>query len=129
MATRGTIAIEHSDGTVSQIYSHWDNYLEENGRILQNFYSDPVVVAQLIANGDLSSLKPTIEETEFYAKDWGEENVEPRIYGSFKQYHDELPREEFNYIMRRDGNWYVEFHGEFEGMLSQALAELEVLDD
>ena len=39
MATRGTISIENKDGTVQTVYSHWDNYLECNGKFLVENYN------------------------------------------------------------------------------------------
>ena len=39
MATRGTISIEHKDGSISSVYSHWDNYLEYNGKLLLEYYN------------------------------------------------------------------------------------------
>ena len=62
MATRGTIAIELADGTVKQIYSHWDNYLFYNGQMLQDHYTDPAKVEALIDGGAISSLAPSIEQ-------------------------------------------------------------------
>jgi hypothetical protein len=129
MATRSTIAIEKSDGTVLAVYCHWDGYLENNGRILNTNYNDPQVLDQLINFGDISSLGEDLNKTQFYARDFDEDLNEPQVYATFHQYRKELPREEFNYILRRDGNWYVEYHGEFEGLLSRAFADAEVLDD
>jgi len=56
MGTRSTIALEFADGTVEQVYCHWDGYLAHNGRILQEHYSDPFKLRKLIDLGDLSSL-------------------------------------------------------------------------
>lgn len=56
MATRSTIAIEYADGTVGQVYCHWDGYLEHNGKILQEHYSNPFILRDLIDMGDVSSL-------------------------------------------------------------------------
>ena len=60
MATRSTIAIEYADGTVEQVYCHWDGYLDHNGVILRDNYSDPFKLQQLIELGDISSLGPNI---------------------------------------------------------------------
>ena len=62
MATRGTIALEFADGTVGMVYSHWDNYLSHNGKILLENYTDPFKLQKLIDLGDLSSLGPDIGE-------------------------------------------------------------------
>ena len=56
MATRSTIALEFADGTVEQVYCHWDGYLAHNGKILQEYYSNPFILRDLIDMGDISSL-------------------------------------------------------------------------
>jgi hypothetical protein len=62
MGTRSTIALEFADGTVQQVYCHWDGYLEHNGKVLQEHYSDPFKLRDLIDMGDLSSLGKVIGE-------------------------------------------------------------------
>ena len=61
MGTRSMIAIEnpHTKG-VKSVYCHWDGYLEHNGAILHKHYSSSPKVNNLIALGDLSSLRPEI---------------------------------------------------------------------
>ena len=49
MATRSTIALEFADGTVEQVYCHWDGYLAHNGQLLLKHYSNPFVLRDLIA--------------------------------------------------------------------------------
>ena len=56
MATRSTIALEFADGTVQQVYCHWDGYLDNNGKILFENYTDAFKLRELIDLGDLSSL-------------------------------------------------------------------------
>ena len=56
MATRSTIALEFADGTVEQVYCHWDGYLAHNGQILLKHYSNPFILRDLIDMGDVSSL-------------------------------------------------------------------------
>jgi hypothetical protein len=72
MATRSTIAVQHADGTVSQVYAHWDGYLENNGKILNENYSTVTLVEELISLGDISGLDCTISDTVFYMRDRGE---------------------------------------------------------
>lgn len=62
MATRSTIAIRRDDGSIAQIYCHWDGYLSNNGQILLDHYQDENKIEQLIALGSLSSLGPEIGE-------------------------------------------------------------------
>lgn len=148
MATRSTIAVELEDGTVQQIYCHWDGYLEHNGAILQQHYTDPAKVQQLISLGDLSSLGAEIGEQHefsnphkygtpeysewqeqqqgfctFYARDRGETGVAARVFKSFADYKKNHQYEEYEYILRSNGLWYVST-GKVYGLLVEAL-ELE----
>jgi hypothetical protein len=133
MGTRSTIALEFADGSVSQVYCHWDGYLDHNGAILKEHYSDPFKLQQLIDQGDLSSLRPNVGEkhafsqfelraeevagykllTEdmctFYARDRGEE-LNVRRYKDSDEYFDTCQQEEYDYILRNvDGvaTWFV----------------------
>ena len=49
MATRSTIALEFADGTIGQVYCHWDGYLQHNGRMLLANYSNPYVLRDLLS--------------------------------------------------------------------------------
>ena len=60
MATRSTISLEFADGTIGQVYCHWDGYLAHNGKILFENYSDPFILRELIDLGSVSSLRPNI---------------------------------------------------------------------
>jgi len=85
MGTRSMIAIENPHSkAVKAIYCHWDGYLAHNGAILNEHYSNSPKVNNLIALGDLSSLRPEIgvqhafssldvpkEEQEAYDKEHG----------------------------------------------------------
>lgn len=110
MGTRSTIALEYADGTVGQIYCHWDGYLDNNGRILKGYYTDPFKVRELLNGGDMSSLREEVEDCEFYTKR-GEELNPQRMYKDFQEYAREAQFEEYDYILRRDGKWYVQFYG------------------
>ena len=82
MATRSVIAVLEAKGiggaddTIKAIYCHNDGYLSNNGKILDQHYRDEDNINQLLAEGDCSSLKDTISDTIFYARDRGEENKE-----------------------------------------------------
>ena len=75
MATRSIIA-KLDDKGVQAIYCHNDGYLSNNGKILDQHYRDEDNINQLLAEGDCSSLKDTISDTIFYARDRGEDNKE-----------------------------------------------------
>ncbi len=136
MATRSTIALEFADGTVEQVYCHWDGYLSNNGQILLQHYSDPFKLQRLIDLGAISSLGPEIGEKQdfdkrdtqnenwslIYARDRGEELVKHK-FKDYADYRKNAQSEEYNYILRTDGKWYVEFYGEFDGLLEQAIMD------
>ena len=140
MGTRSTIALEFADGTVEQVYCHWDGYLENNGKILFEHYSDPFKLRDLIDQGDMSSLGKVIGKkhpfgpaynetniekkakiqkevdeareagyTTFYARDRGED-LTKEMFVDFQDYLAHHQYEEYEYILRKDGNWYVKCH-------------------
>jgi len=96
MGTRSTIAIQKTDGSVEQIYCHWDGYIEHNGAILKTYYKTPAEVKRLISYGDLSSLGMRVEPINdyhsfdtpekdtcvYYGRDRGEPNT------SFRKFED-----------------------------------------
>lgn len=145
MATRSTIALEFADGTVQQVYCHWDGYLEHNGKILFENYSDPFKLRDLIDLGDVSSLGPEIGTqhpfsphesadakaaydaameagaTTFYGRDRGETGVSARKFDNYDMYRLSHQYEEFEYILRTDGKWYVSSYSRPYVLLSDVL--------
>ena len=119
MATRSTIAIENLDGTVHQVYCHWDGYISHNGVILQTKYNDRKLVEQLISGGDISVLGSTVshvpisfDEPSAYTKyySYRGEDCPARVYGSFDDYEMNHQYEEFEYLFTKDNVWSV-FNG------------------
>ena len=107
MGTRSTIAIEFADNSVSQVYCHWDGYLDNNGMILQNYYMDPFKVRELIDLGDFSSLRETVAET---AEGAYKDGSDARRYKDTDEYFDCCQQEEYDYILRQvEGKpvWFV----------------------
>ena len=134
MGTRSTIALEYADGTVGQVYCHWDGYLEHNGMILYKHYSDPFKLRELMDLGDLSSLGERIGsqhafdkapegECTFYKRDRKENGVSQKMYDNFADYVENHQYEEYEYILRKDGNWYVKQHDNEYELLVPALAK------
>jgi hypothetical protein len=137
MGTRSTIALEFADGTVEQVYCHWDGYLAHNGQILQKHYINPFVLRDLIDLGDISSLGKEIGEkhafsqfelraeevqaykeltenwTTFYGRDRGETGVSAKKFKDYEDYVANHQYEEYDYILRNvDGKatWFVSDH-------------------
>ena len=125
MGTRSRIGVMHGD-IVKSVYCHWDGYLEHNGAILQEHYNS-AKANNLVALGDLSSLKPNIGEAhpfhpldisaEDYKKQFGEmctfygrdrgTHYEFQVSHTFEEFLDLASGcgAEYYYIMR-DGVWY-----------------------
>ena len=149
MGTRSTIALEYADGTVEQVYCHWDGYLEHNGQILQEHYSNPFILRDLIDLGSISSLRPTIgtkhafghygtDMTQeqytalygnmctFHARDRGEKLIVHK-FNDFQDYLAHHQYEDYEYILRKDGHWYVQAHDDAFVMLKSAIADAQDL--
>ena len=110
MATRGTIAVHHEDGTVSQVYAHWDNYLEGTGATLLAHYNTLRLAEALVNGGNISSVEQDVDSTEYYGRDRGEEDSDAREFASLDLYYVGISREEFNYLYT-GGQWRVEYSG------------------
>ena len=110
MGTRSTIAIEFADQSVSQVYCHWDGYLDHNGDILNTHYRDPFKVRALLDLGDFSSLCDTVEETAETAYSQRGEDCGARRYMNVDEYFDCCQQEEYDYILRNVNGvavWFV----------------------
>ena len=69
MGTRSMIAIQNPySKDIRAVYCHWDGYLEHNGAILQKHYAASPKVNNLIALGDISSLKAEIGEKHAFSQ-------------------------------------------------------------
>jgi len=141
MATRSTIAMEQPDGRVMCVYAHWDGYLENNGRILQENYQDRAKVLALMLLGSISSLREEIGQahdfdaryedsdpraawTVAYGRDRGEKDTDANVFKDFAEYVDNHQYEEYEYIYRLDGLWYVsQYSGEYT-TLTEAFATI-----
>ena len=135
MGTRSTIALEYADGTVDQIYCHWDGYLEHNGKILEQHYKDPFVLQKLIDLGDMSSLgerigtqhafdKATEGECTFYKRDRNESGCEAKRFKDYADYKANHQYEEYEYILRNvegKATWFVADHSDRYVPLAEAL--------
>ena len=153
MGTRSTIALEFADGTVQQVYCHWDGYLAHNGQILQEHYSNPFVLRDLIDLGDISSLRPTVgtkhafsklevpmdgeaydklygDMTTFYGRDRGETGTSAKKFASYEDYLLNHQYEEYEYILRSvhgQAVWFVADHSEdFKPLLLALIEEMEL---
>jgi len=68
MATRSTIGVLNTDGSVTAVYCHWDGYPENNGKLLMENYTTENAVRGLIELGSISSLGTSIGEKHPFSK-------------------------------------------------------------
>lgn len=114
MGTRSTIALEFADGTIEQVYCHWDGYLSHNGAMLVQHYMDPFKVKQLLALGGFSSLEASVKDTQktAYHSARGEELMINK-FKDIAEYFAECQQEEYDYILRPVNGiavWFVRFY-------------------
>ena len=123
MGTRSRVGVMH--GTVCKsVYCHYDGYLDYTGRILLAHY-DSTAANLLIARGDNSGVKETLEEMNFYS-DRGEEDVSWRVAHSFEEFLEQVNNcyGEYYYVMK-DGVWYAGCVYETEGLVKNGLVALK----
>ena len=121
MATRSRIAIENENGTVSSVYSHWDGYPSNNGRILMEHYKDRDKLQKLIDLGSLSSLAEEVDIPEgvnhtfenqvkgitvFYGRDRGEDDVEATTHADRTAFL-RSDVEAYGYLLTKEGEWLM----------------------
>lgn len=155
MGTRSGIGIENPNtGAIKAIYCHWDGYLEHNGSILNKHYDSSPKVNNLIALGDLSSLRPEIgvkhafsqldlceadreayeaqhgNSCTFYGRDRGETGVSYKHFNTRKDFVNGIDGEYF-YLFVYDedlegGKWFYKKYNETAWKrLSTALAKFK----
>ena len=156
MGTRSMIAIQNPySKDVRAIYCHWDGYLEHNGSILHKHYSASPKVNNLIALGDISSLRPEIgvkhafsrletpmdEEvydklygnmTTFYGRDRGETGVEFKVFPTLKAAEECYTWSDYFYCFKyskaddyQSGEWFYKRNGGRWLKLAPAIAKLD----
>ena len=127
MGTRSSIAIKTEDG-IKAIYCHWDGYVDHNGKILKEFYNTTDKVNELIALGDLSSLRQEIgdkqnfdakftDEPELpmsenwcmaYGRDRGESDTEAQTFETIAEWVEAEAERWCEYFYLFDGqDWIV----------------------
>jgi hypothetical protein len=60
--------------------------------------------------------------TTFYGRDRGEEGTGAKKFKDFADYKENFCHEEYAYILRKDGNWYVKQYSKDFELLKDALA-------
>ena len=155
MGTRSMIAIQNPySKQIRAVYCHWDGYLEHNGAILAKHYSASPKVNNLIALGDISSLRPEIGEkhafsrletpmddeaydklygnmTTFYTRDRGEDTPF-KVFPTLAKAEDYYTWSEYFYCFKyskaddyQSGEWHYKKAGERWKKLAPAIRKLD----
>jgi len=113
----------HGD-VCKSVYCHYDGYLDYTGRILQAHY-DSTAANALIARGDNSGVKETLEGMNFYS-DRGEEDVSWQVAHTFEEFLEQVNNccGEYYYVMK-DGVWYAGAVYDTEGLVKNGLVALK----
>jgi hypothetical protein len=123
MGTRSRVAVMHGD-VCKSVYCHYDGYLDYTGRILLEHY-DSTLANALVARGDNSGVKETLEEMNFYS-DRGEEDVSWQVAHTFEEFLEQVEGccGEYYYVMR-DGEWYAGAVYHTDGVIKNGLVLLK----
>jgi len=132
MGTRSRVGVMHGD-VCKSVYCHYDGYLDYTGEILQKHY-DSTLANMLVARGDNSGVKETIDEMNFYEdREAQGEDVEEFVNSTpwavahtFEEFLDQVESccGEYYYVMR-DGVWYVGAVYDVPGLIKGGLVPLE----
>lgn len=127
MATRSTIAIRNTNGTVTGTYCHWDGGFWHVGPMLLKHYNTEEKIRELLSFGHISFLDERIHPspdsnhhfdnaepgvTVFYGRDRGEKNVDNWSAETWEEFVRDTG-EQFNYIFEH-GTWHVGNKGVLE---------------
>lgn len=124
MGTRSNIGYINDEGKIRAAYCHYDGYLEHNGRILLDYYTDAAKVKELVELGDMSFLGSKVHPTPgsghsfdnnendvtvFYGRDRGENDVAPVTYDTVSEWVNRKDSwEEYYYLfMPEISTWMV----------------------
>lgn len=124
MSTHSTIAVQQPNGTVHQVYCHWDGYIEHTGLLLLDKYSFLELAQELVVGGDISLLGSCTDTTIYYMRDKKETNLNPSVFTSLDDYYENAGMQEYNYLFA-NGEWRVKIgaDGVHWVSLEQAVAD------
>lgn len=142
MGTRSAIGYKTQEGKIRAVYCHWDGYVSNNGRILQESYQAAYKIARLIEQGDMSSLaaEPMPNPSEahsfnapqdgvvvYYGRDRGETGVETREFANFDEFETEMSSMGCEYFYVFNGREWIVSQGTGVFDRVEDLLELEAV--
>lgn len=140
MSTNSSIAVQHADGSISQVYCHWDGDLDWNGKHLVKYYNSQEIAQDLVELGSISTLQEFMypdpkyphtfnraqeKVTVFYHRDRGDD-LDVMRYDNMEHYKKSGQLEEFNYLFS-NGKWScITYYGKKYPDLAVTLAVNEL---
>ena len=131
MGTRSRVGVMHGN-ICKSVYCHYDGYLSYTGDILNKHY-DSTLANQLVARGDNSGVKETLDEMNFYGdhERKGEDVTEfldstPwQVAHTFDEFLEQVHGcgAEYYYVMQ-NGTWYVGAVYNVSGLVTEGLVPL-----
>jgi len=104
MGTRSNVAYATEDNKIVASYCHYDGYIEHNGVMLLKYYNGEKQARDLVDNGYMSSLQPTIDQIN----EGRVHEDKPIEYRNEFMFMNDLEAlwDEFVYLFK-EGKWYV----------------------
>ncbi len=104
MGTRSRIAYATKNNKIVASYCHYDGYIEHNGVMLLKYYNGEKQARDLVDNGYMSSLQPTIDQIN----EGRVHEDKPIEYRNEFMFMNDLEAlwDEFVYLFK-EGKWYV----------------------
>ena len=124
MATRSAIGYKLPTGEVRGIYCHWDGYVENNGKLLQENYQAAYKIAQMVELGDMSGLAAEIADCTYYGRDRGETDVGTQTYNDVDDFVTHYA-DGVQYMYLWNGNEWIVTSGNLVFDRVEDLLELE----
>ena len=105
MSTRARIGIEHTDGSITSVYHHWDGYSSWLGVKLNEHYNTHEKATQLIEGGDMSVCVSDDDKPEPQYYSQRGESCPPQHHADYSTYTMKDYGEEYHYIFTTDHEW------------------------
>lgn len=127
MGIRSLIGMENDDGTISNVYCHWDGYVDCVGRTLLVKWCSRESVEALLSLGDLSSLGDDLLATEAFHRDKGEELRPPGLALDREQFLSDASHcgAQYCYLIDHGGVWWYSSGGARFDLLLPAVKALD----
>ena len=143
MGTRSAIGYKTQEGKIRAVYCHWDGYVSNNGKILQENYQAAYKIARLIEQGDMSSLaaEPMPDPSKphtfgnaqegvvaYYGRDRGETGCDTKEFANVDEFETEMSHMGCEYFYVFNGKEWIVSKGTGVFDRVEDLLELQAME-